>query len=128
MSSCSHQHHYTAGSDSIATSVQTAKLASNPVTAAANPANAALMQQYHSQAGHHATHNMLNYSAANYNHLMWQAMYGAHGSTAGAVPPHGTTPGPPGQMPGGPAHPGAAAHPQAHMYPGAYLGYPTNYR
>ena len=71
---------------------------------------------------------MLNYNAANYNNLMWQAMYGAHGSTPGAVPPHGTTPGPPGQMPGGPGHPGTT-HPHAHMYPSAYhLGYPTNYR
>ena len=55
-------------------------------------------------------------------------MYGAHGSAPGGVPPHGTTPGPPGQMPGAPGHPGTA-HPQAHMYPSAYhLGYPTNYR
>ena len=125
-SSRSHHHHHSTGSHSSTAAVQAAQLASNPVAAAANPANAALMQQYHSHAGHHAAHHMLNYGAASYNNLMWQAMYGPHGSTPGAVPPHGTTPAPPGQMPGGPGHPGAA-HPQAHMY-SSYLGYPTNYR
>jgi hypothetical protein len=87
-----------------------AQLASNPVAAAAtNHANAALMQQYHSQAAGHpaAAHHM------NYNNLMWQAMYGAYGSTAS---PHVAPAGTPGQVPGGPAHPGAT-HPQAHMYP-----------
>ena len=124
-SSRSHHHHPSAGSHSSAAAMQAAQLASNPVAAAANPANAALMQQYHSHAGHHAAHHMLNYGAS-YNNLMWQAMYGPHGSAPGAVPPHGTTPAPPGQMPGGPGHPGAT-HPQAHMY-SSYLGYPTNYR
>ena len=60
----------------------------------------------------------------NYNNLMWQAMYGAYGSTAS---PHVAPAGTPGQVPGGPAHPGAT-HPQAHMYPNPYLGYPANYR
>ena len=123
-SSRSHHHHHhsaTAGTHSSTAAAVQAQLASNPVAAAAtNHANAALMQQYHSQAAGHpaAAHHM------NYNNLMWQAMYGAYGSTAS---PHVAPAGPPGQVPGGPAHPGAT-HPQAHMYPNPYLGYPANYR